>query len=71
MIWAQQNNTIASLTKKKTRLNNLIAATPTNNTDKLDKLKEQLDEVENNILRANYNIKAKVELPLTEEEKGE
>ena len=70
MIRAQQNNTITSLTKK-TLLNNLIEATPTNNTDKLDKLEKQLDEVKNNILRANYDIKAKVELPLTEEEKGE
>ena len=39
--------------------------------DDIDKLEEQLSEVENKILRAEYDVNTDVELPLTEEEKGE
>ncbi len=39
--------------------------------DEIDKLEDQLSEIENKILRADYDLNNDVELPLTEEEKGE
>ena len=71
MIRAQQNNALASLRRKETRLKIQIAVTAPTEVDDIDKLEEQLSEVENKILRAEYDVNTDVELPLTEEEKGE
>ncbi len=57
--------------RKKIRLQAQIAATPSNELDEIDTLEDKLSEVENNILPAEYSSNAEVELPLTEEEKGE
>ena len=39
--------------------------------EEIDKLEDQLSEVESKTLRAEYDLNTDVELPLTEEEKGE
>ena len=39
--------------------------------EEIDKLEDQLSEVESKTLRAEYDLNNDVELPLTEEEKGE
>ena len=71
MIRAQQTNTLTSLRRKEQHLKIQIAVTDPNEVDEVDKLEEQLSEVESKILRSEYDLKADVELPLTEEEKGE
>ncbi len=71
MVRATQRNVLGTLRRKKTRLQAQIAATPSNKLDEIDMLEEKLSEVENDILRAEYSATAEVELPLTEEEKGE
>jgi hypothetical protein len=72
MIRAQQNNLLGRLRKKETRLRLQIAniGVPNNQliAEQLDKLEEELSEVEIKLLQAEYNIKADVELPLTDEE---
>ena len=71
MVRAQQNNTLTILQRKETCLKIQIAVITPTEVDKLDKLEEQLSEVESKILRAQYDINASMELPLTKEEKGE
>jgi hypothetical protein len=78
MIRSQQTNLLARLRRKEERLrlqiaNNTSDPEPDNqiSAEELDKLEEELSEVQNNILRAEYDLNADVELPLTEEEKGE
>jgi hypothetical protein len=71
MIRAQQNNALTSLKRKESRLKIQIAVLPPTDVDEIDKLEEQLSDVENKILRAEYDILADVDLPLNEEEKGE
>jgi hypothetical protein len=69
MIRAQQNNVLGRLRRKEQRLRLQIPNTTDN--QELDKLEEELSEVEIKLLQTEYNIKADVELPLTDEEKGE
>ena len=75
MIRAQQNNLLGRLREKETRLRLLIAniGVPNNqiSAEELDKLKEQLSEVEIKLLQAEYDINSDLELPLTDKEKGE
>ena len=71
MVRATQRNVLATLRRKKIRLQAQITATPSNELDEIDTLEDKLSEVENDILRAEYSSNAEVELPLTEEEKGE
>ena len=66
---AQQNNELSSLNRKLTRIQSQI-----NNAtidDDVEALEEQRSETENRILQANYDLQSDIELPLTEEEKGE
>jgi len=66
---AQQNNELATLNRKLTRIQSQI-----NNVtvgDDVEALEEQRSEIENKILQANYDLQSNIELPLTEEEKGE
>ena len=37
----------------------------------IDSVEEQLSEINNKILRVNYDLSSNIELPLTEKEKGE
>ena len=71
MIRAQQGKTLASLRRKEDRIKIQIGATHPVDVDEIDKLEDQLSEIENKILRADYDLNNNVELPLTEEEKGE
>ena len=71
MIRAQQANNLNSLKRKEVRLRSQLATIPISETEELDKIEEQLSEVEIKILRAEYETTIEVELPLTEEEKGE
>jgi hypothetical protein len=71
MIRAQQGKTIASLKRKEDWLKIQIGTTDPGDVDEIDKLEDQLSEIENKILRAEYDLNNDVELPLTEEEKGE
>ena len=76
MVRAKQNNLLTRLKKMQERLRLQIANITTtdklsdNQIDELDKLEEQMSEIENNILRTEYELKSDVELPLTEEEKS-
>ena len=71
MIRAQQTNTLASLKRKEDRLKIQIAMIDPTDVEEFDKLEDQLSEVKSKTLRAEYDLNADVELPLTEEEKGE
>ena len=78
IIRAQQNNLLTRLRKKEERLrlqiSNVISNDQPNNqinSEELDKLEEELSEVEIKVLQAEYDLKADVELPLLEEEKAE
>jgi hypothetical protein len=78
MIRAQQNNLLTRLRKKQERLRLQISNVtsddqPDNqiNSEELDKLEEELSEVEIKVLQAEYDLKAVVELPLSEKEKAE
>ncbi len=71
MIRAQQASAIDSLRQRQLRLRNQLATIPITEIDEIDRLEEQLSEVDIKILRANYDTSTDVELPLTEEEKGE
>ncbi len=71
MICAQQNKTLASLKCKEERLKIQIAIIKPTEVEEINKLEEQLSEVESKIFRAEYDLNAGMELPLTEEEKGE
>ena len=71
MIRAQQGKTLASLRRKEDRIKTQIGTTDPLDVDEIDKLEDQLSEIENKILRADYDLNNNVELPLTEEEKGE
>ena len=53
MIRAQQSNALDSLKRKQTRLRTLLAQIPITELDEIDKLDEQLSEVEGKILRAD------------------
>ena len=68
MIRAQQHKALGRLRKKEQRLR-LQIPNITDNKE-LNKLEEELSEVEIKLLQAKYIIKADVELPLTDEEKG-
>ena len=56
---------------KQSRIKIQIGTTDPADVEEIDKLKDQLSEIENKILRAEYDLHNDVELPLTEEEKGE
>ncbi len=71
MIHAQQGKTLASLRQKESRIKIQLSTTNPANIEEIDKLEDQLSEIENKILRAEYDLHNDVELPLTEEEKGE
>lgn len=71
MIRAQQNNTLAKLTRKKARIQAIIDATPIANADEIDELEEKMSDLDNEILQAQYDLGDDVKVPLTEEEKGE
>ena len=71
MVRANQKNTLETLQKKQKRLETKIKALPSTDVDALDKLEEQLAEVENDIRKTEYEIDSEVEIPMTEEEKGE
>ncbi len=71
MIRAQQNNELASLRRKQTRLQGALRIIASTEIDEIDKLEEQLSEVKRKILQVEYDLSCEVELPLTEEEKGE
>ena len=53
------------------RIKTVLKNIPINEIEEIDKLEEQLSEVERKILRVEYNITSEVELPLTDKEKGE
>ena len=78
MIRAQQNNLLTRLRKKEERLrlqiSNVTSDDQPNNQiilEELDKLEEEMCEVEIKVLQAEYDLKTDVELPLSEEEKAE
>ena len=78
MIRAQQINLLTRLRKKEERLRLQISNVTSDDqpdnqikAEELDKLEEKLSEVEIKILQTEYDVKADVELPLSEEEKGE
>ena len=66
---AQQNNELITLNRKLNRIQSQINNLTVD--DDIDALEEQRSEVENKILQANYDLQSTIELPLTEEEKGE
>ena len=70
MIRAQQNNTLAKLTRKKARIQAQINATPIANAEEIDELEEKMSDLDNEILQAQYDLGDEVKVPLTEEEKG-
>jgi hypothetical protein len=71
MIRAQQQKALANLRRKEERIKIQISITDPNAVNDIVNLEEQLSEVEIKILRAEYDLATDVELPLTEEEKGE
>ncbi len=71
MIRAQQKEATEALLRKQTRLQKKILNTPITKAEVIEECEEQLSEVEIKILRAKYDEAADIELPLTEEEKGE
>jgi hypothetical protein len=71
MIRAQQNNNISKLRRKLNRIQAEIDATPSTEMTTIDTLEEQRVDVANEILQAEYDLKTAVQVPLTEEEKGE
>jgi hypothetical protein len=71
MIRAQQKEAIDILKKKKKRLDAKLKALPTTETDKIVEVEEQISETKIQLLKAEYDENAVIELPLSEEEKGE
>jgi hypothetical protein len=71
MVRATQRNALASLWRRESWLKKQLSTIPSTKLDEIDKVEEKISEVKNDILRAEYEINAEVELPLTEEEKGE
>jgi hypothetical protein len=71
MIRAQQKKAKESLKRKKKLLNDKIKALPATDTEQLVATEELLSEVKIQILKAEYDADAKIELPLSEEVKGE
>jgi len=65
MIRAQQTNTLASLKRKEERLKIQIAVIDPTEVKEIDKLEDQLSEVERKTLRAEYDLNVNVELSLT------
>jgi hypothetical protein len=71
MIRAQQNNELANLRRKLQRIQSQAAATDPNDHDAIEALEENEAETNNKILRADYDLNAEIDLPLSKEEKGE
>jgi hypothetical protein len=71
MVRAQQQNELQSLQRKLARVQNTLRTIPITEVDEIDKLEEQLSEVERKILQVEYDQSTEVSLPLSEEEKGE
>ena len=71
MIRAQQTEAVDSLTKKISRVQNRLASTPFTEVDVIEQLKEEVSQLQVKLLRARYDASSDIELPLTEEEKGE
>ncbi|MGL6130279.1 MAG: hypothetical protein ACRCZ9_01525, partial [Fusobacteriaceae bacterium] len=69
MIKMQQANTMSKLLKKKDRLENEIQLSKDNNT--INTLEENLIDLANEIIMAEYNNSIAIKVPLTEDEKGE
>ena len=69
MIRAQQSNELATLNRKLARVQ--LQITSTTDIDQIESLEEQKSEIENKVLRVTYDLQSDIELPLTEEEKGE
>ncbi len=71
MIRAMRKNVLDQLRRKMSRLKKQLSILPDNDLEEIDKVEEKISEVENEILCAEYDMNAKVDLPLNEEEKGE
>jgi len=71
MIRAQQTEAVDSLTKKISRVQNRLASTPFTEVDAIEQLEEEVSQLQVKLLRAQYDASSDIELPLTEEEKGE
>ena len=56
---------------KRTRLAAKVTVSRSGDGDKLEILEEQLTELDNKILRADYDQRADIDLPMTEEENAE
>ncbi len=71
MVQAQQNNELQSLKRKQQCVKNALTTIPMTELDEIDKLEEQLSEIEQKILQVEYDLSTEASLPLSEEEKGE
>ena len=69
MIQKQQNNNLAKLQRRKTRLQTAIEAS-TSDSNRAG-LEDKMFYINNQILEVEYDIKIEVKVPLTKEEKGE
>ncbi len=56
MIRAQQGKTLASLKRKESRIKIQLSTTDPADINEIDKLEDQLSEIENKILRAEYDL---------------
>lgn len=72
MVRSKQRNELLTLTKKSTRLQDQInALNSLTDAEQIDSLEEQKLEVDNKIIQVDYDLLTEIELPLTEQEKGE
>ena len=71
MIRAQQNIELVNLNRKLARIQYQINNIDPTDNDLNESLEDQRSEIENKVLRINYDLQSNIELPLTEEEKGE
>jgi hypothetical protein len=71
MIRAQQNNERMSLNQRLNHIESQINAANPTNTNLVMELDGQKSDIENKIMKVDYDLASDVEVPLSEEEKGE
>ena len=71
MIWSQQNNKRMSLSRKLNHVELQINAVNPTDINLIMDLDGQKSDIENKIMKVDYDIASDVEVPLSKEEKGE
>ena len=71
MIRGQQNNERQSLSRKLNHVQSQINAADPTDMDLIMDLDGQKLDIENKIMKVDYDLASDVEVPLSEEEKGE